>query len=80
MDSKHIFCFVCTELQKPPEIHAFRLEYLLKRGLLTHFCCSKTHLTQYNARSTKKYVAFKPFLNLIVKNSISVISMIKNVV
>ena len=30
MNSKNIFCFVCTELQKPPEIHASRLEYPLK--------------------------------------------------
>ena len=29
MDSENIFCFVCTELQKPPEIHASRLEYPL---------------------------------------------------
>ena len=27
MDSKNIFCFVRTELEKPPEIHASRLEY-----------------------------------------------------
>ena len=26
---KNISCFVCTELQKPPEIHASRLEYRL---------------------------------------------------
>ena len=30
MDSKNIFCFVRTELEKPPEIHASRLEYPLK--------------------------------------------------
>ena len=30
MNSKNIFCIVCTMLQKPPEIHAPRLEYLLK--------------------------------------------------
>ena len=30
MDSKNIFCFACTELQNPPEIHASRLEYPLK--------------------------------------------------
>ena len=30
MDSKNIFCFVYTELQKPPEIHASRLEYPFK--------------------------------------------------
>ena len=30
MDSKNIFCFVCTELQNPLEIHASRLEYPLK--------------------------------------------------
>ena len=30
MDSKNASCFVCTKLQKPPEIHASRLEYLLK--------------------------------------------------
>ena len=30
MDSKNIFRIVCTRLQKPPEIHASRLEYLLK--------------------------------------------------
>ena len=30
MDSKNIFCFVCTELQNPSEIHASRLEYHLK--------------------------------------------------
>ena len=28
MDSKNIFCFVSTELQKPPEIHASRPEYV----------------------------------------------------
>ena len=30
MDSKNIFCFVCTELQNPPEIHASRLEHSFK--------------------------------------------------
>ena len=30
MDSKNIFCFVCTELQNPLEIYASRLEYPLK--------------------------------------------------
>ena len=30
MDNKNTFCFVCTELQKPPEIHAPRLEYPLE--------------------------------------------------
>ena len=29
MDSKNIFCFVCIELQNPPEIHASELEYPL---------------------------------------------------
>ena len=29
MDSKNIFCFVCTEPQNLPEIHAPRLEYPL---------------------------------------------------
>ena len=32
MDNKNIFCFVCTEHQKPPEIHTSRLEYLLKKS------------------------------------------------
>ena len=32
MDSKNIFCFVCTELQNPPEIHASRLEYPLEKS------------------------------------------------
>ena len=32
MDSKNIFCFVCTKLQKRPEIPASRLEYPLKNS------------------------------------------------
>ncbi|KAJ8934894.1 hypothetical protein NQ318_014849 [Aromia moschata] len=32
---KNIFCFVCTELQKPPEIHASGLEYSLNKILFT---------------------------------------------
>ena len=33
MDSKNIFCFVCTEFQNPPEIHASRIEYPFNSGL-----------------------------------------------
>ena len=35
MNNKNIFCFVCTEFQKPPEIHASRLGYPLKP--IAHF-------------------------------------------
>ena len=41
MDSKNSFCFVCTELQKPPEIHASRLEYPLNYLVvlvIAHYC------------------------------------------
>ena len=33
IDIKNILCFVCTELQKPPGIHASRLEYPLNKKL-----------------------------------------------
>ena len=34
MDSKNILCFVCTKLQKPPEVHTSRLEYPLNDSIM----------------------------------------------